>query len=163
MRFKKLEAPDLIEEIIRTRLPQPIFAHHHHHQNNQHHQGSGASTSGEPMSANSLSSPPPSSTITASTVMMGLSVDTLPGDRQITFMQSQLIFEMYQKNQLVQRLGSLLRDRIATSGAEADKQNLVRIYRSVHSTMVTADFSTFHRHSSDLLNRCTKYGHSKVS
>lgn len=57
--------------------------------------------------------------------MLGFSLESLPENKQIMMMQSQLIFEMYQKNQLVQRLGSLLRERIATSGAEADKQNLV--------------------------------------
>lgn len=59
--------------------------------------------------------------------MLGMSIDLLPENKQMSMMQNQLIFEVYQKNQLVQRLGSLLRERIATSGAEADKQNLVRI------------------------------------
>lgn len=111
IRFKKLEASDLVDEIIRTRIPQPL---------------SGITASYEPSTATaSVASPPPSS-LSASTTMLGMSVDSLPENRQMVMMQSQLIFEIYQKNQLVQRLGSLLRDRIATSGAEADKQNLVR-------------------------------------
>lgn len=109
-RFKKLEAPDLIDEITRTRLlPQP---------------SGNLSLPYEPSVSNSVASPPPSS-LSASTTMIGMSIESLPENRQISMMQSQLIFEMYQKNQLVQRLGTLLRDRIATNGAEADKQNLV--------------------------------------
>lgn len=108
-RFKKLEASDLVDEITRTRIHPSLTSQ---------------TTSYDPALANSMISPPPSS-LSASTNMLGFSLESLPENKQIMMMQSQLIFEMYQKNQLVQRLGSLLRERIATSGAEADKQNLV--------------------------------------
>lgn len=111
-RFKKLEASDLIDEITRTRIPQ---------------QPASTLASHDVSSGKSVASPPPSS-LSASTSMLGSSftIEGLPENRQVLMLQSQLIFEIYQKNQLVQRLGSLLRERIATSGAEADKQNLVR-------------------------------------
>lgn len=119
IRFKKLEAPDLIDEITRTRIPQ-FWTH---------------STSTYDTSAgNSVASPPPSS-LSGSTTMLGMSIDLLPENKQMSMMQNQLIFEVYQKNQLVQRLGSLLRERIATSGAEADKQNLMHQIRSLKSQL----------------------------
>lgn len=111
-RFKKLEAPDLIDEITRTRIAPSSGS------------GLSSSISHDQGFSPSMASPP-TSALTGSMSALGLSVDTLANDRQVLMMQNQLIFETYQKNQLAQRLGSLLRDRIATSGAEADKQNLV--------------------------------------
>lgn len=44
---------------------------------------------------------------------------------KVLILQNQLLFEVYQKEQLVQRLGALLREHVGAGGAEADRQNLV--------------------------------------
>lgn len=42
-----------------------------------------------------------------------------------TLLQNQLVYEIYAKQQLVQRLGAVLRESVMAGGAEAERQNLV--------------------------------------
>ena len=65
---------------------------------------------------------------------------SLPTDAidRVTLLETQLGFEMYQKQQLVQRLGAQLRETVKEGGLEADRQNLQHTIRTLQTQLKIA-------------------------
>ena len=103
-RFQRVEAAELIEEIARSRLaidaPGKVDA--------------GDNAGSLAGAAHAVSNP--------------FTSNLAEGDSNglIQTLRSQLLFENYQKQQLVHRLGANLREQVQAGGLEAERQNLVR-------------------------------------
>lgn len=142
LRFKKLETSDIFDEIVRYRLPAfgtaslataaantavhagPIFS------------SLSPTTSGE-------------AAMNASVLFGGVSIEA---DR-ITLLETQLGFEMYQKQQIVQRLGAQLRETVREGGLEADKQNLQHTIRTLKSQLKIAQDTITHSRNESAMSR----------
>lgn len=77
----------------------------------------------------------------ASVLLGGAGALSVDATDRVTLLETQLGFEMYQKQQLVQRLGAQLRETVKEGGLEADKQNLQHTIRTLKTQLKMAQDS----------------------
>jgi hypothetical protein len=80
-----------------------------------------------------------SDSIGATATALGAGLTSLGTSDKVLLLSSQLGFEIYLKQHLVQRLGSDLRERVTLGGLEADKQNLQHNIRTLKSQLATTN------------------------